>query len=114
MYTVHKGDEILTKERIFKQYPKVFGEAVSKLVTQCKIQVDKSVPSVQHAPHHAPAVLQSHLMEELNHLKTADIITKVELPTDWVSSLVVVLKKSGKLRICLDPKNLITHSKQKI
>ena len=27
-------------------------------------------------------------------------------PTDWVSSLVVVEKKNGKLRVCLDPKNL--------
>ena len=33
------------------------------------------------------------------------IIVKVTDPTDWVNSLVVVEKpKTGKLRICLDPK----------
>lgn len=35
------------------------------------------------------------------------IIAKVDTPTDWVNSLVVVEKpKTGKLRICLDPKAL--------
>ena len=35
------------------------------------------------------------------------IIAKVTEPTEWVSSLVVVQKpNSGKLRICLDPRDL--------
>lgn len=35
-----------------------------------------------------------------------NIITKVTEPTDWVSSLVVVHKPNGALRVCLDPHNL--------
>jgi hypothetical protein len=35
-----------------------------------------------------------------------DIITPITEPTPWISSLVVVPKKSGKLRLCLDPKDL--------
>ena len=27
-------------------------------------------------------------------------------PTPWISSMVIVKKKSGKIRICLDPKDL--------
>ena len=61
---------------------------------------------VQHAPRRIPAALRSRLIEELNHLEAAGIIAKVEVPTDWVSSMVVLPKKSGKLRICLDPKDL--------
>ncbi|KAK7113619.1 hypothetical protein V1264_012874 [Littorina saxatilis] len=34
------------------------------------------------------------------------IITTVTTPTDWVNSLVVVEKTNGKLRICLDPRDL--------
>ena len=34
------------------------------------------------------------------------IIASVTTPTAWVSSMVVVPKKNGKLRICLDPKDL--------
>ena len=35
-----------------------------------------------------------------------DIITPVLEPTDWVSSLAFSRKDNGKLRICLDPKDL--------
>ena len=34
------------------------------------------------------------------------IIKKVTEPTSWVNSVVVNEKKSGKLRICVDPKDL--------
>ena len=35
------------------------------------------------------------------------IITKVTEPTDWVNSIVLVEKpKTGKLRVCIDPKAL--------
>ena len=34
------------------------------------------------------------------------IIKPVHEPTDWVNSLVVVEKPNGKLRLCLDPKDL--------
>ena len=39
-------------------------------------------------------------MEELG------VIRKVEEPTEWVSSLVVVEKPNGKVRLCLDPRDL--------
>ena len=32
-----------------------------------------------------------------------EIITPIEEPTDWVSSLVIAEKPNGQLRICLDP-----------
>lgn len=31
-----------------------------------------------------------------------DVITKMDEPTDWINSLVIVVKTSGILRICLD------------
>lgn len=34
------------------------------------------------------------------------IIKQVIEPTKWVSSMVVVRKPSGKLRICMDPNHL--------
>jgi len=35
-----------------------------------------------------------------------DIIQPVTEPTEWVSPLVVVEKPNGKLRVCLDPRDL--------
>lgn len=33
-------------------------------------------------------------------------IEKVDQPTEWVNSIVIVEKPDGNLRICLDPKDL--------
>ena len=35
-----------------------------------------------------------------------NVIEKVNEPTDWVNSLVIAEKPNGKLRLCLDPKDL--------
>ena len=39
-------------------------------------------------------------------MEAMNVITKVDEPTEWVSSLVIVEKKNGNLRICLDPRDL--------
>ena len=39
-------------------------------------------------------------------MERTGVIEKVTEPTDWVSSLVYARKQSGKLRICLDPRDL--------
>ena len=40
-------------------------------------------------------------------MEAMDVIRKVDEPTEWVNSLVVVEKpKSKKLRVCLDPRPL--------
>ena len=45
--------------------------------------------------------------KELQDMQKKLVIASVEEPTEWVSSLVVVEKReSGKLRICLDPRDL--------
>lgn len=37
-------------------------------------------------------------------MKQIGVIKKVEIPTDWVNSLVIIEKhKAKQLRICLDP-----------
>ena len=36
----------------------------------------------------------------------ADIIAPVTNPTEWINLMIVVPKKNGTLRLCLDPKEL--------
>ena len=50
--------------------------------------------------------MQEKLGKELDTLEQQGIIAKVDVPTDWVSSVVVEQKKNGKLRVCLDPRPL--------
>ena len=39
-------------------------------------------------------------------MEKTGVITKIDEPTKWFSSMVVVEKPSGELRICLDPRDL--------
>ena len=43
---------------------------------------------------------------ELERMKKGGIIKKVTQPTKWVSAMHIVHKSNGKLRICMDPRNL--------
>ena len=44
--------------------------------------------------------------EELKRLEGLKVIASVEEPTEWVSQIAVAVKKSGELRLCIDPKPL--------
>ena len=39
-------------------------------------------------------------------MEKMEIIERINEPTDWVNSMVVVEKPNGNLHICLDPKHL--------
>jgi hypothetical protein len=66
---------------------------------------DKRTPVV-HACRKVPFALRKKLKEELGRMEKMDVITKMDEPTEWVSSLVIVVKRNGDLRICLDPRDL--------
>ncbi|CAB3997499.1 Hypothetical predicted protein [Paramuricea clavata] len=67
-----------------------------------------SVPPVIHPPRRVPISLKDDIKHELEEMEQLDIITKVREgePTAWVNSLVYRRKPNGRLRICLDPKDL--------
>lgn len=54
-------------------------------------------------PHRRiPFHVREDVEKELQRLEKLDIIEKVEGPTPWVSPIVIVPKKSGEVRICVD------------
>ena len=46
------------------------------------------------------------MKEELERMERLDVIERIQEPTDWVNSMVNVVKPNGKLRICIDPRDL--------
>lgn len=50
--------------------------------------------------------LMEPLKKELQKMVELKVIEKVEEPTKWVNSLVIVKKKDGGLRVCFDPQHL--------
>ena len=63
-------------------------------------------PYSLHSPRNVPIPLRSKVEEELNRMEEMGVISKVDEPTSWCAGMVVVLKKSGAVRICVDLKPL--------
>ena len=96
----------LSKDDLLQRYPRVFRANVGKMEGESRIRIDTEVDPVQNAPRRVPVALRDKLKETLDDLHQQDIIEAVTIPTAWVSSKVVVPKANGKLRICLNPKDL--------
>ena len=93
-------------QSILSQYSKVF-EGLGCLSISYHIKVDPEVTPVICPPRNQPVAIRDRLKHELDDMESLGVIKKVEEPTDWVNTLVVVEKpKSKKLRICLDPRPL--------
>ena len=73
------------------------------------ITIDVVKPVMQsytRAARRVPRGLHDGLKENLVQMERDGIVGKVDNPTDWVNSLVIVENKDGSLRLCLDPKDL--------
>ena len=95
----------LSKEKLLEIYSDVF-EGTGKFEGKYHMEVDDDATPVIHPPRRVPVALRSKLKEELDRLVEAEIIAPVETHTPWVSSLVCVEKPNGKMRVCLDPRDL--------
>jgi hypothetical protein len=94
------------KSHLIAQYPNCFN-GIGKFQGEYHITLDPSVPPVIHQPRRVPISLKDDIKHELEEMEQLDI-TKVREgePTAWVNSLVYGRKPNGRLRICLDPKDL--------
>jgi hypothetical protein len=90
---------------VIEQYANIF-TGVGCVPGEHHISVDKSVPPVIHASRKIPLSLRLKVHQQLNEMERLGIIVKRTEPTKWVNSLTIVEKKGGKLRICLDPRQL--------
>lgn len=90
---------------LIKDHEDIF-QGLGELPGEYHIEVDKEVTPVVNPCRKIPFPLQEKLKEELTRMENLGVIVKVEEPTDWVSSIVLVEKPNGKLRVCLDPRSL--------
>ena len=89
----------------FDNYEDVFGE-LGCIPGEYHIDVDPNIKPVVHPARRVPFALKEKLKAELNRMVSLGVIEKVDKPTDWVNSIVIVEKSNGDIRICLDPKDL--------
>ena len=98
------GDQQARKQ-ILNTFSDVF-EGIGCFEGDYHITVDPSVPPVIHPPRRIPVALRDSLKGELDSLVEKGILSPVTQPTDWVNSFVCITKPNGKIRLCLDPKDL--------
>ena len=79
---------------------------LGRLKDSYSIEIDDSIRPVVNAPRHIPVPMRKKVHEKLEQLVNEGVITPVTDATDWVSSMVVVQKPNGQIRLCLDPKDL--------
>ena len=96
----------IDKQLIEHEYGDLF-KGIGVIPGEVKLHLKDNAVPVVNPPRRIPEALKSRLKCELDTMENDQIIAKVDVPTDWVNSLVVVEKpQTGKLRICLDPKAL--------
>ena len=86
-------------------YPNSF-DCIGDMQGEYDIKTDPTVPPVQHGRRKVPIEYKEEIKKELAEMVCQRIITKQTEPTPWVSSLTYPKKANGKLRKCLDPKDL--------
>ena len=76
------------------------------------ISVKPEVTPTISPARRVPITLRDKLKSELDNMTKLDVIEPTSKPTKWVNLLVTVEKPNGKLRVCLDPRDLNKAMKQ--
>ena len=93
-------------DRIREKFPRVF-QGLGNLGEEYEIKLKPDAkPYSLCTPRHVPLPLRPKVAEELNKMEEMGVISKVIEPTPWCAGMVVVPKKSGAIRICVDLKPL--------
>ncbi|CAH8612360.1 unnamed protein product [Dicrocoelium dendriticum] len=91
---------------IVDNYPSVFDGTVGKFQGVAHLSLNESARPVALPARKVPIALREKFLDELQRLISLGVIAKVDEPTDWVSQVAIITKKSGDLRVCIDPKPL--------
>ena len=95
-----------TTSEVFQRFPSVFS-GLGNLGEEYKLQLkDDAKPFSLYAPRNVPLPLKDKVQQELDRRESLGVISKVDKPTLWCAGIVVILKKTGAIRICVDLKPL--------
>lgn len=91
---------------LLQEYADIF-QSIGEFSGECNLHVDPDTAPVVYPPRRVPLALRDRLKQELDRMEECIVICKVTKPTEWVNALIVVEKpRTGKLRVCLDPRAL--------
>jgi hypothetical protein len=98
-----------THEQQLKEYAHLFNGIGTLKNFELKLHIDDTVPPVEQPPppppppRRIPFHMRQKVSDALDMLESDGIIEKVsDATTPWVSPLVVIPKKDGEIRLCID------------
>ena len=92
---------------IAHEYRDVIGDEIGCMPGEYDIKIDREVmPVTLNQARPVPAPIREQVKKELDNLVRCGVLVEVTEPTDWVSAMVCVRKKNGRVRICIDPTDL--------
>ena len=91
-------------QKMYEQYSDLF-QSLGCVPGKHTIKVDSSISPVVHPPGKVPVSLKQNIKEELDRMEKAEVVVEQKEPTDWVNSMVAVVKPN-KRRICIDQQDL--------
>ena len=99
-------DVAVSDKSLKEGFPKVF-TGLGNLGEHYTIQLKpNSEPYALFVPRCVPLPLREKVLQELNRMEWMGVISKVGEPTAWCAGTVVVPKRNGSIRICVDLKPL--------
>ena len=101
LHVLAQVDDISTP--IPEQYPNLFKGLGTFKGNSYTIQLKPDAkPFALFTPRNVPLPLRRKVQDELVRMESLGVISRVEEPTPWCTGMVVVPKKSGAIRICVD------------
>ena len=92
-----------SKESVTKRYPKLF-TGLGTLGNEYKISLKPDAkPYALYTARRVPISMRKEVENELNRMESLGVISQIDEPSPWCA---VILKSSGKVRICVDMKPL--------
>ena len=93
---------LCSRETVRAQFPMLFS-GLGKMQGEYNIVLKPGAkPFSLSTPRRISLPLLPKVKEELDRMEQQGVISKVEAPTDWCAPMVVVPKRTGKVRICTD------------
>ena len=92
----------IKEETLLRDFPECFKGAGKLKGFQAKLHFDESVKPVAQKLRPPSYGLRDKIEQKLEELMDCDFIEPVKGPTPWVSPVVVVPKRSGDIRLCVD------------
>ena len=92
-----------TRDAVMSEYSDVFEEELGRMEGKLHLETDPNIAPTVMPRRRVLVALREKLKNELDRLTQSKVISPIQEPTDWVSSMIAAKKPDGNIRLCIDP-----------